>query len=56
MPLTIKIKDAETAIKNISKERNPEVYGRIKDEDLLAKEFHYHSHYQAMDKLTERRL
>ena len=44
MPLTIKTKDVETTIKNISKERNPELYGRIKDEDLLAQEFRYHSH------------
>ena len=44
MTLTMKTKDAETSIKNISKERNPELYGRIKDEDLPAKEFRYHSH------------
>ena len=43
-PLTIKTKDAETTIKNISKERNPGLYGRIKDEDLVAKEFRYHTH------------
>ena len=55
MTLTMKTKDAETSIKNISKERNPELYGRIKDEDLPAKEFRYHSQllqelYQAVDK------
>ena len=44
MLLTIEIKDAKTTIKNISKERSPVLYGRIKDEDLLAKEFRYHSH------------
>ena len=44
MPLTIKTKYAKTAFRNISKERNPELCGRIKDEDLLAKEFRYHSH------------
>ena len=40
----IKTKDAETIIKNISTERKLKLYGRIKDEDLLAKEFRYHSH------------
>ena len=44
MPLMIKTKDAEATIKNILKERNPELYGRIKDEDLLAAEFRNHSH------------
>ena len=44
MPSTIKTKDAETIIKNIPKERKLKLYGRIKDEDLLAKEFCYHSH------------
>lgn len=44
MSLTIKAKDAEITIKNISKERNLKLYGRIRDEDLLVKEFCYHSH------------
>ena len=44
VPLTIKTKVAETTIKNISKERNLDLYGKIKDDDLLAKEFRYHSH------------
>lgn len=44
MPLTTETKDTHTTIKNISKERNPELHGRIKDEDLIAKKLRYHSH------------
>lgn len=44
MILTTETKDTQATIKNISKERNPELHGRIKDEDLLAKKLRYNSH------------
>ena len=44
MSLTNKTKDVKTNIKNISKEGNPKLCVRIKDEDLLGKKYRYHSH------------
>ena len=43
-PSTISTYDAEEAIKAAAKENNSEFYFRIKDLDLIAKEFKYHKH------------
>ena len=42
--ITIKTKTAELTIKSAANEKDQDLYTRIKDEDLLAKEFKYHEH------------
>ena len=41
---TIVTRTAESTIKEIAKDKHPDLYRRIQDEDLIAKEFRYHSH------------
>jgi hypothetical protein len=44
LPVTIATRTAESSIKSVARDKHPSLYGRIKDEDLIAKEFRYHSH------------
>ena len=44
LPVTIATRTAASSIKSIARDKHPGLDGRIKDEDLIAKEFRYHSH------------